>query len=201
MNEVSIIGAGGHTRTLINILTLNEVNINCVYEESLREKDELILGYQVRHINTVNPDEKLVISKGDVKERNRLWDAFREQIWSANIIHPKALIEATEIGKRNQISAQCYLTPTSKIGNDNVVYSGTVVEHEAEIGNQNIITVNVSICGRVTIGNNCYLGAGSTILPNLRICDGVTVGAGAVVTKNIEEPGVYVGIPAKKVVQ
>ena len=40
-------------------------------------------------------------------------------------------------------------------------------------------------------------GADETILP-VNICDKVVIGAGAVVTKDIKEPGVYIGNPAKK---
>lgn len=47
------------------------------------------------------------------------------------------------------------------------------------------------------IGNNVSIGTNATILP-VQICDNVVIGAGAVVTKSIEEPGVYVGNPARK---
>jgi acetyltransferase-like isoleucine patch superfamily enzyme len=48
------------------------------------------------------------------------------------------------------------------------------------------------------IGNHVSIGSNATILP-VTICDNVVIGAGAVVTKNITEPGVYVGNPAKKI--
>ena len=48
------------------------------------------------------------------------------------------------------------------------------------------------------IGNNVSIGSNATILP-VDICDDVVIGAGSVVTKNITEPGVYAGCPAKKI--
>jgi len=48
------------------------------------------------------------------------------------------------------------------------------------------------------IGNNVSLGSNATILP-VEICDNVVVGAGAVVTKDIVEPGIYAGNPARKI--
>lgn len=48
------------------------------------------------------------------------------------------------------------------------------------------------------IGNRVSIGSNATILP-VSICDDVVIGAGAVVTKNISEPGVYAGNPAKKI--
>lgn len=47
------------------------------------------------------------------------------------------------------------------------------------------------------IGNHVSIGSNATILP-VTICDNVVIGAGAVVTKNIDEPGTYVGNPARK---
>ena len=48
------------------------------------------------------------------------------------------------------------------------------------------------------IGNNVSIGTNATILP-VSICDNVVIGAGAVVTKDITEPGVYAGNPARKI--
>lgn len=47
------------------------------------------------------------------------------------------------------------------------------------------------------IGNNVSIGSNATIMP-VSVCDYTVIGAGAVVTKNIVEPGFYVGNPARK---
>ncbi|RJE71709.1 acyltransferase [Reichenbachiella sp. MSK19-1] len=49
-----------------------------------------------------------------------------------------------------------------------------------------------------SVGNMVSIGSNATILP-VSICDNVVIGAGAVVTKDIEEQGVYVGNPARKI--
>lgn len=46
------------------------------------------------------------------------------------------------------------------------------------------------------VGNHVSIGSNATILP-VSICDNVVIGAGSVVTKNISEPGIYIGNPAK----
>ena len=47
------------------------------------------------------------------------------------------------------------------------------------------------------IGDHVSIGSNATILP-VSICDHVVVGAGSVVTRDIVEPGIYAGNPAKK---
>ena len=46
------------------------------------------------------------------------------------------------------------------------------------------------------IGNHVSIGSNATILP-VTICDHVVIGAGSVVTKDIGEPGIYAGNPAR----
>jgi acetyltransferase-like isoleucine patch superfamily enzyme len=46
------------------------------------------------------------------------------------------------------------------------------------------------------IGHHVSIGSNATILP-VKICPGAVIGAGAVVTKDIDEPGIYAGNPAK----
>jgi len=48
-----------------------------------------------------------------------------------------------------------------------------------------------------TLGHHVSIGTNVTVLP-VRICDHVVVGAGSVVTKDITEPGIYAGNPARK---
>ncbi len=47
------------------------------------------------------------------------------------------------------------------------------------------------------IGDNVSIGSNATLLP-VSICDNVVIGAGAVVSKDITEPGIYLGNPARK---
>jgi serine acetyltransferase len=53
--------------------------------------------------------------------------------------------------------------------------------------------------GRVfVLGDNVVIGANSVVLGPIDICDNVVIGALSLVNKSILEPGVYVGIPARK---
>jgi acetyltransferase-like isoleucine patch superfamily enzyme len=49
---------------------------------------------------------------------------------------------------------------------------------------------------QTSIGDNVSIGSNATILP-VSVCNDVVIAAGAVVTKNITEPGIYGGNPAK----
>ena len=49
----------------------------------------------------------------------------------------------------------------------------------------------------VTIGDRVMIGTNTTIMP-VSICSDVTIGAGSVVTRDIVSPGIYAGVPARR---
>ena len=117
------------------------------------------------------------------------------------------------------IGDNCFVGPCVEIQKGVVVGSGTKVQSHSficelvEIGNDCVVAHGVmfindkfakggpaggdrSLWRSTKIGNNVSIGSNATILP-VSICDNVVIGAGAVVTKDITEPGVYVGNPAR----
>jgi len=48
------------------------------------------------------------------------------------------------------------------------------------------------------IGDNCFLGTSSVVNPGVTIVSGSVIGSMSLVTKDISEPGTYIGIPARK---
>ncbi|MHB1923560.1 MAG: acyltransferase [Acidimicrobiales bacterium] len=51
----------------------------------------------------------------------------------------------------------------------------------------------------VKIGDGCWLGARVTVLPGVSIAPGTVVGAGSLVNRSIDEPGIYAGVPARRI--
>jgi acetyltransferase-like isoleucine patch superfamily enzyme len=68
----------------------------------------------------------------------------------------------------------------------------------SKVGDFTTVGPKATIGGDVTIGARCLIGANASIRNLVSICDDVTVGCGTVVVKDITEPGVYVGNPARR---
>lgn len=58
---------------------------------------------------------------------------------------------------------------------------------------------NSDIFRKVEIGNNVMIGNYSVIMPGVKIGNNVIIGAHSVVTRDIEDNGVYAGVPARKI--
>ena len=87
--------------------------------------------------------------------------------------------------------------------NDTIIKRGckfgayTNIGHNCEIGENTIMAASVILNGGVKVGKNCWFASGSLIKHHIDICDNVVIGLGAVVVKDITEPGIYIGNPAK----
>jgi len=101
----------------------------------------------------------------------------------------------TVIGKRCRIQSHAFICELVTIGDDCFISHGAMFIND-------LFSTGGPAKGRkdlwrsTQIGNNVSIGTNTTILP-VKICDNVVVGAGAVVTKDITEPGIYVGNPAR----
>lgn len=98
------------------------------------------------------------------------------------------------IGNRCKIQSHSFICSLVTIGNDCFIGHGVMFVNDtfstgAPAGGNTDQWKPTIIKDHVSIGSN------ATILP-VHICSNVVIGAGAVVTKDITEPGVYVGNPA-----
>ena len=101
------------------------------------------------------------------------------------------------IGNRSKIQSHSFICELVTIGDSSVVAHGVMFINDlfAKGGPAN---GDKNLWKSTKIGSNVSIGSNATILP-VSICDNVVVGAGSVVTKDIKEPGIYIGNPAKRI--
>lgn len=82
---------------------------------------------------------------------------------------------------------------------DGAVLHATHGKSSVRIGNDVTIGHNATVHGAV-IGDNVLVGMGAVVLDNAVVKEGTLIAAGAVVLAgSVLEPGVYAGVPARKV--
>jgi acetyltransferase-like isoleucine patch superfamily enzyme len=101
----------------------------------------------------------------------------------------------TAIGRRCRIQSHAFICELVTIGDDCFISHGAMFINDAfEQGGP--AKGKRDLWRSTVIGNNVSIGTNATIMP-VTICDRVVIGAGSVVTKNITEPGIYAGNPAR----
>jgi acetyltransferase-like isoleucine patch superfamily enzyme len=99
------------------------------------------------------------------------------------------------IGSRTKIQSHSFVCELVEIGDDCVVAHGVMFINDL-FATGGPARGDKSLWKATKIGNRVSIGSNATILP-VRICDNAVVGAGSVVTKDITEPGIYAGNPAR----
>lgn len=100
------------------------------------------------------------------------------------------------IGARTRVQSHAFVCELVSIGEDCFVSHGAKFVNDL-FRHGGPARGDKSKWGFTIVGNRVSIGTNATILP-VTICDDVVIGAGAVVTRNIGEPGIYAGNPAKK---
>ncbi|MHA1381905.1 MAG: acetyltransferase [Candidatus Helarchaeota archaeon] len=117
-----------------------------------------------------------------------------------NLIHPSAKISRSiHLGSGVIICHSTNISYNVEIGDFVKINVGANIMHDTIINKFSTIAPGAIILGRVNVGKNCYIGANSTIFTDIRISDDVVIGAGSVVIKNLDSPGIYAGVPVKKI--
>jgi acetyltransferase-like isoleucine patch superfamily enzyme len=101
------------------------------------------------------------------------------------------------IGKRCKIQSHSFICELVTIGDDCFVGHGVMFINDT-FSEGGPARGNQDLWKETKIGNRVSIGSNATLLP-VNVCDDVVIGAGAVVTKDITEPGVYMGNPARRV--
>ena len=99
------------------------------------------------------------------------------------------------IGARTRIQSHSFICELVRIGEDCMIAHGVMFTNDL-FKDGGPARGNRSAWKSTQVGNRVSIGSNATLLP-VRICDDVVIGAGSVVTKDLTQPGVYAGNPAR----
>jgi sugar O-acyltransferase (sialic acid O-acetyltransferase NeuD family) len=198
MEEIVLIGFGGHAKSVIDtILSKNEYHISGYIE---REESENLSEYRGCHRIGTDKDLKKIYQQG-IKNavitigfmgnsmiRNRLYQQMKEIGYCFPVIVDDSAIVAADvvIGEGTYIGKRAVVNAAASIGRVCIVNTAAVIEHESVVGDFSHIAVNAVLCGQCQIGENTLIGANATILQQRKVGDFSIVGAGCTIKRNLQ---------------
>ncbi|MEH7380038.1 acetyltransferase [Bacillus sp. JJ1533] len=203
--KVVIIGHGGHSKVVTDIIQATQGLHIIAYLDNKYEKTQLINHVTYAPQSAVNDlkeeygDIKFVIAIGDNRVRKMIVEMLklteREFI---TVIHPTSSVSpSAKIGNGTVVMPNTIINADSIIGNHCIINSGSIVEHDSLVDDFVHLCPNSTIAGTVMVGEGSMVGSGATIIPNKKIGEWTTIGAGATVINDLSSNCVAVGTPAK----
>ena len=210
LKALYVIGAGGFGREVTWLVErINRKRTEWDFKGFIDDDEKLWNtesdGYRIYggypYIEKLNTDIWVVMAVGNANVRargiNRL--AHLKHVHYATLIDPSVqMSERVSIGEGTIICAGTIITVDISIGRHNIINLDCTIGHDAILGDFVTLYPSVNISGAVQIGTATELGTGSQVIQGVCIGDNTVIGAGAVVVKNVEVPGTYVGVPARR---
>jgi sugar O-acyltransferase (sialic acid O-acetyltransferase NeuD family) len=208
VDDIFIIGAGGHAKVVIDALLLSDsyrvMGILGIAEEVGRE----VLGIPIIGTNAELEATRAegyvaaaiaIGSVGDASARITAARAAKDAgLRLPSIVHPAAVVSPhATLDEGVFVAAGAVVGPGARIGACAIVNSGAVVDHDCDVGDFAHISPGAALSGGVKVGARTHVGTGSSVIQYVTIGSDVLVGAGAVVVSDIAHGVVAFGNPAR----
>lgn len=208
MQQIVIIGGGGHSKVLIEIIKLSgQYEISGILDPKLKA------GTSISGISLLGSDEMLnelyakgvenaCIAVGSTKDNSKkrmLYEKVKHMGFSVPyLIHPKAIVSGgIGISEGTQIMAGAIIQADSLIGENTIINTGSIIEHDCRIGRHAHICPGAVISGGCVVGDGAFVGAGATVIQGINIGNNAVIAAGAVVINDVPDSSIVRGVPAK----
>lgn len=201
MENIGIIGGGGHARVIIDLLrSLDNIGEIYVFDDNpvcIPETKYIGSLFEINACQQTFSQLTFVCAIGDIGIRKKIIERFPWVIWGV-FVHPSAVIgNNVKMNEGTIVFAGSVLQNNVKIGKHCIVNTRVGIDHDCKIGNNVHIAPGATLCGTISVGDNTFIGAGTTVIPNINIGSSTIIGAGSTVVRNIESNVTAYGVPCK----
>jgi UDP-perosamine 4-acetyltransferase len=204
MSGLVILGAGGHGRSLVELLrALGGWELVGLVDGAPPVGP--VLGVPVLGDEAVLPGlwsagvRHAVVAIGNNAARLAAAERLRALGFGfPSLVHPSAVLAGSaSLGQGVVVLPRVVLGAGARVGDFAILNSGCIVEHDADIGAGAHVAPGAVLPGHVTVGARAMLGAGCCCVVGARIGADAVVGAGAAVTQEVPAGAMVGGVPAR----
>ncbi len=200
---VIVVGAGGHAKVVIEILTANGISVSYCIGSSKDPKTccgvPVLVGDEQLSTLKQKGYSKIIIAIGDNLLRKKLADQVKLLGYELiNAISSFAIVsDSITLGKGIAIMAGVIINAETKIGDLAIINTGSTIDHDCQIGEAAHIAPQCALTGNIQVGNFSFLGVGCKVIPGVKIGDKTIIGAGSLVLNDIPAGSKAYGVPTK----
>lgn len=207
--EIILIGGGGHCRSLIDVIedadnfkiagivdkeeNVGKKVLDYYISFSMEELSRLLLTY-----------DSFVLAFGQIKDTNGRPQLYQYLKYKGAkfppIISARAKVSSyAKIDEATVVMHHAVINSNAKIGKGCIINTAAVIEHDCVIGDFCHVSTESVINGGSTLGRHSFAGSNSVLLNGIKTCPTTVIGAGSVVIHDIDQPGIWVGNPARRI--
>lgn len=196
MAAFGVLGAGGQARETVDYARPDAAAFFAVDAEFVpSDTDEVVALDRVSDAQRALP---VVAAVGAPGLRRSLVEHWGDGLFRSVVASSAWVAASAQIGAGSILAPQSAVSADAVIGGHVLLNIGASVSHDSRIGSFATLSPGVRVGGDCRIGDGVFLGIGATVSHGVSIESGIVVGAGAVVLGHLVEPGVYVGVPARR---
>lgn len=160
------------------------------------EEGEWVDGRHIKVVRDWNTPYEFIVGIGNTGIKTTMVSRALCAGWmpAPTVVHPSANVRSPT-GNGGLIAPNCVVTCDVQLGDYVTINLNCTVGHDTTIGAYTTMNPGVHVSGYCTIAGLVEIGTGAVIRNGVRICPEVMIGAGGAVVKDINESGVYVGVP------
>ena len=191
MNSIVLIGAGGHCKSVIDVIE-EEGRFKIA---GILDKPKLLgtktLGYSVFGIDDdmskfAKKYKYALITVGQIKSPSLRIKLFNLAVKSGfilpTIISPNAYVSKhSSIGNGVVVMHNAIVNANTSIGNNCIINSKALIEHDCEISDHCHISTNATVNGGAIIGSGSFIGSNATTKELALIKDNSFIKAGSLI--------------------
>jgi sugar O-acyltransferase (sialic acid O-acetyltransferase NeuD family) len=207
MDRIVVIGGGGHAKVLVSVL--KTISWDVVGYTDPQDRG-VILGVPRLGDDATLPGLlrtyrrcRAIIGVGKT-DTSPTRIQLQDEVMTLGFEFPpivslRAVVnDEVELGAGTAVLDGVVVNSGTVTGTGCILNTNSTLEHDCRVGDNVHVASGATVSGGVTVGNNSMIGAGATVIQGVSICHDCLIGAGATVVSDIESPGTYVGVPARR---
>jgi len=207
MKKLLLLGAGGHFRSVLDSVKLDDFDNISLIDTPNR------LGHVTHGLAVVGTDDDLpflynegyqyafitIGSDGRTVRRAALYEKLQKIGFTVPAIIDRTAIVSSEavVMEGAFVGKGCILNSGVQVGECCIVNTGSIIEHDSVIRDFAHIAPGCCLAGGVYVGKNTHIGMASCILQTITVGSDSIIGAGSIVTRDIPSGVVAFGTPCK----
>lgn len=201
MDEILLIGAGGHAGACIDVIeTSDRFRVAGLVEKSgAKSRDYMgypIIGFEDELPRLRHSFKYALVAFGHIRSainREKIFESLMKLEFALPVIvSPRAYVSShAKVDVGTIVMHGAIINANASIGKNCIVNSTALVEHDAVVNDHCHVSTGAIINGQATIGKGSFIGSGATLIESVSLGERCVIGANMLIKHDLQSNSVF----------